>query len=72
MQQSSTCWLYSGRDKVEQVDAAETERLWEREADSGVEDDTEEDEVLLDPDPEPELEEIPEVSREDREVHSQN
>lgn len=37
-----------------------------------MEDDTEEEEALLEPDPEPELEPKPEVSREDREVHSQN
>lgn len=43
----------------------ETERLWVREAVTGVEE-TEEDEALLEPEP------MPDVSREEREVDSQN
>lgn len=43
----------------------ETERLWVREAVTGVEE-TEEEEALLEPEP------IPDVSREESEVHSQN
>lgn len=54
------------------MDTAETERLCEREADRGVEQETEEDDALLEPEAEPELEPVPEVSREDSEVHSQN
>lgn len=54
------------------MDTAETERLCEREADSGVEQETEEEEALLEPEAEPELEPVPEVSREDSDVHSQN
>lgn len=54
------------------MDTAETERLCEREAESGVEQETEEEEALLEPEAEPELEPVPEVSRDDSEVHSQN
>lgn len=54
------------------MDTAETERLCEREAESGVEQETEEEEALLEPEAEPELEPVPEVSRDDRDVHSQN
>lgn len=54
------------------MDTADTERLCEREADSGVEQDTEDEEALLEPDAEPELEPVPDVSRDDRDVHSQN
>lgn len=54
------------------MDTAETERLCEREADSGVEQETEEEDALLEPEAEPELEPVPEVSREDSDVHSQN
>lgn len=43
----------------------ETERLWVREAVTGVEE-TEEDEALLEPEP------MPDVSREERDVDSQN
>ncbi|TNN52415.1 hypothetical protein EYF80_037375 [Liparis tanakae] len=57
MQQSSTCWF----DSVEYVDTADTERLCEREADSGVEEETEEEDALLEPEAEPD------VSREERE-----
>ncbi len=46
--------------------------MCEREADSGVEQETEEEEALLEPEAEPELEPVPEVSRDDRAVHSQN
>lgn len=37
-----------------------------------MEQETEEEEALLEPEAEPELEPVPEVSREDRDVHSQN
>ena len=50
------------------MDTADTERLWERAEGTGVEEETEVDEALLEPEPEP----IPEVSRDDREVDSQN
>lgn len=46
--------------------------MCERDADSGVEEETEEEEALLEPEAEPELEPIPDVSRDDRDVHSQN
>lgn len=54
------------------MDTAETERLCEREAESGVEQETEEEEALLEPEAEPELEPVPEVSSDDSDVHSQN
>lgn len=37
-----------------------------------MEEETEEEEALLEPEAEPELEPVPEVSRDDRDVHSQN
>lgn len=37
-----------------------------------MEEDTEDEEALLEPEAEPELEPVPEVSNEDRDVHSQN
>lgn len=46
--------------------------MCEREADRGVEQETEEEEALLEPEAEPELEPVPEVSRDDSDVHSQN
>lgn len=54
------------------MDTAETERLCEREAESGVEQETEEEEALLEPEADPELDPVPEVSRDDSDVHSQN
>ena len=48
------------------MDTADTERLWERADGRGVDEETEVDEALLEPEP------IPEVSRDDREVDSQN
>ena len=48
------------------MDTAEAERLWEREAARGVEQEAEEEEVLLEPEAEPD------VSRDDSDVHSQN
>ena len=52
------------------MDTADTDRLWERDADRGVDEETEEEEALLEPEPDPEP--MPEVSRDDRDVHSQN
>lgn len=37
-----------------------------------MEQETEEEEALLEPEAEPELEPVPDVSRDDRDVHSQN
>lgn len=37
-----------------------------------MEQETEEEEALLEPEAEPELEPVPEVSRDDSDVHSQN
>lgn len=37
-----------------------------------MEQETEDEEALLEPEAEPELEPVPEVSRDDRDVHSQN
>jgi hypothetical protein len=64
MQQSPTCWLYSGSEEL-WLQTPETERLWVRVAATGVVE-AEDEEVQL------EAELMPEVSGEDWEADSQN
>lgn len=59
------------------MDTADAERLCERDAadsesDSAAADDTDDDDAVLEPDAEPELEPVPDASRDDSDVHSQN